>query len=681
MFKSSLQRMSVARFHVSCAKATNQFVAPIKYNNDQLWESSKLNLIKYIENNVDSSAYINHNISINKKNDPSFKKFPKLVQKYWASLPSLNYSHNNSSNVGNQSLLSTVNIDKFMVFIKQGWNSSPIIRSLFKRELIYNSNNIELINKLLLKLKFTTSNKPISKPSDILRWCIDDSLYHNDIITAIDIFLLYYNIHKPTEPPNLNDIKNLISRLKYQHPKYDNIHLKKLIEIYRLLEYYKLSLKLSNFEVLLFCNKALSPDMDPIISKTVLTTLLDSQSDLDTKLAVANGDERLNQINIGYATIDKDYKIRNPTGIYLTWIKIKNLYPSISDHDSRILYKVFKSCSHNRAYRIICVEILSKMEPSHYCNDPLLLPIIIKYITLTKSLKNAQQLMANMEKYTTLENKKLIWSSKRFLSSLLKMQLCFFDASSVDNIIKQITDTYGSLSSTDYEAIVSHLLEKPKMDNIKRALKFVDSIPLDQRFSSYSVLLNKLIESMFAIGPKMKLLVMPLINEILIKADTQDPNHDNPFWSLVSALYIKSLLFPLTSKIPSLIKRNSSSRLDMAKLLYCKNEQFPFLYNHNISINPFLEPHPENIKLKITNMNRFVILKNIAHTALKCSRKDIFLWACAKLYEGGMPMEELVLLWNMTYKHQMRNTKFHSEKEITQCIKKHGSKAFTMMLQ
>ncbi|KAK5781895.1 hypothetical protein RI543_000669 [Arxiozyma heterogenica] len=680
MFKSSLQRIPIARFHVSFARATNQCAVPIKHNNNELWESSRLNLIKYIENNVDLSTSINPNVTIYKKDGSTCKRFPKLVQKYWNSFSTLNYLHNNISNTKNQSLLLTVNIDKFMVFIKQGWDSS-IIRSLFKKELIYNSSNIKFINKLLSTLRTTTYNKPIAKSSDILQWCVDDSLSNNDIITAIDIFLLYYKINKSIDPPNLNDVKNLISKLKYQNPKYDNIHLKSLIQIYDLLESYNLPLKLSDFEVLMFCNKALSPDMDPIISKTILTVLLDSQSTLSSKLIGPTGNERLNQINIGYATIDRDYKIRNPTGIYLTWIQIKDLYSSFSDHDSRILYKVFKSCSQNRTYRIICVEMLSKMKPSHYCNDPLLLPIIIKYITLTKSLKNAQHLMTNMEKYTTIENKKLIWSSKRFLSSLLKMQLCFFDAGSVDNIIKQIIGTYGSLSSADYQAIVSHLLEKPKMDNIKRALKFVDSIPLDQRFSSYSVLVNKLIESIFAMESKMKLLVMPLINEILIKAHTQDPHHDNPFWSLISALYIKSLLFPLTSRIPYLSQKNSSSRLDMAKLLYCKSDEFPFLYNSNTSINPFSEPHPKNIKLKITNMNRFVILRNIAHTALKCSRKDIFLWACSKLYKGGMPIEELILLWNITYKHQIRNTKFQSKKEIIQCIEKYGSKAFKIMLQ
>lgn len=132
-----------------------------------------------------------------------------------------------------------------------------------------------------------------------------------------------------------------------------------------------------------------------------------------------------------------------------------------------------------------------------------------------------------MEKYTTMASKRLIWSSKRFFSALLKMQLCFFNTKSADNVLKQNTETYGSLSSSEYEAIVSNLLEKPNMTNIKRALRFVNSFPLDQRLFSYKVLLNKLNEAIFFMGLNMKCLAMPLINEIFVKANVQDPEHRN----------------------------------------------------------------------------------------------------------------------------------------------------------
>ena len=119
-----------------------------------------------------------------------------------------------------------------------------------------------------------------------------------------------------------------------------------------------------------------------------------------------------------------------------------------------------------------------------------------------------------------MASKRLIWSSKRFFSALLKMQLCFFNTKSADNVLKQNTETYGSLSSSEYEAIVSNLLEKPNMTNIKRALRFVNSFPLE-------VLLNKLNEAIFFMGLNMKCLAMPLINEIFVKANVQDPEHRN----------------------------------------------------------------------------------------------------------------------------------------------------------
>lgn len=114
------------------------------------------------------------------------------------------------------------------------------------------------------------------------------------------------------------------------------------------------------------------------------------------------------------------------------------------------------------------------------------------------------------------------------------------------------------------------------MVNIKRALKIVDSISLDQRLSSYSVLLNKLIEAIFSMGPNMKCLAMLLINEILVKAHAQDPEHSNPLWSLVSALYIKSLLFPLTSKTLYLPKTNLPQNWIQPNYYFVKMKNSPF---------------------------------------------------------------------------------------------------------
>lgn len=665
MFKVPFQRIRVAKFNTS--PLVRQTAIPSKTEPHELWEFSRSKLIDYIETN--ESAAPTFQLA---RND-----FSKMLQIYWSSIPSSPLLKNNSS------ILSNIDYNKFILFTKQRWQYSPLIRSLFMRELIYNCDNIQLITNLLTLLEVKLPDPEITTPFDVLKWCINESVHKKDIITAIDLYLLYYKINVDSIP-QWDYANSLISALKYQHPKYDNIHLKRLIEIIRLLQKHNIPLLFSNYDILLLCNKALSPDVDQLVSKTLLDMLLGSQLNVGKNLNQRLSQQEMsavkkNQLKVGYSLIDKDYEIRNQTGIHLAWIRIKDILPSFSDHDSRILYKVFNSSCQNRAYRDVCVEMMEKMNPHSYCNDPLMIPTIVKYISITKSLEKARILMADMEKYTTTENKKMIWSSRRFLSSLLRMQLVYFDAESVDKIIKQITETYGSLSSTDFEVIVSHLLSRPSMANIKRTLQFVDSVPLDQRLSSYVALLNKLTESVFSRGPKMKPLVMPLINEILAKAHAQDPEHKNRIWTVVSALYIKSILFPITSR-----KRTTSnldtSTLDLAKLLYCKTEE-SHTTNNTITVNPFTEPHSHNITLKITKNNRFVILRNIAHTSLKCSRQDIFRWACTQLYKEGMPVEELILLWNITFKHQFRKTNYRSKEEIKLALTKHGINAFDKLLQ
>ncbi|CAL9727535.1 cytochrome B pre-mRNA-processing protein 1 [Monosporozyma unispora] len=666
MFKLSLQRIPVATF--STSPLIRETLIPIKTKADEQLESSRSALIKYIETN---ESFVTPNKF--KLND-----FSKNLRVYWSHLPSSSLQNNPSS------ILSKVDCPKFILFTKQRWQSSPLVRSLFMRELICNCTNTELINKLITLLEVKLPDPLLSTPLDVLKWCINKSLHKKDVVTAIDLFLLFYKVN--TEAiPQWDYAKQLISALKYQHPRYDNIHLKKLTEVIQLLKKHRIRILLSNFDVSLLCNKALSPDVESLVSKNVLGILLDSQ------LIGLNSDNLFpsqqemsviekNQLKLGYTLIDKDYKIRNQTGVHLAWIQIKDIYPFFSDHDSRILYKVFESSCQNRAYRDVCVEMLKMMNPEKYCNDPLLISAIIKYVSTTRSLKQARSLMTNMEKFTTPENKKLIWASRRFLSSLLRMQLVYFEAESVDNIIKQITETYGSLSASDYAAIVSHLLSKPTLSNIKRALQFVDSVPLDRRFSSYIVLLNKLTETVFSRGLKLKPLVMPLINEILIKAHEQDPEHYNRIWSVTSAIYVKTILLPLTTKNATLANNTDTSALDLAKLLYCKNEE-GCIPSSDTTTNPFLESHPTNIKLKINDTNRFVILRNIAHISLKCARKDIFLWSCTQLYREGMPVEELIFLWNMTFKHQFRKNSYHSKFEIKQALDKHGIQAFENLLQ
>ena len=86
----------------------------------------------------------------------------------------------------------------------------------------------------------------------------------------------------------------MISKISYQDPKYNTLHLKKLNETYHWLKPYGLSLRSSNFEELMLCNKVPSAGMYSMISKVILTFLLEIQRVLHSELSdTTNGNENL----------------------------------------------------------------------------------------------------------------------------------------------------------------------------------------------------------------------------------------------------------------------------------------------------------------------------------------------------------------------------------------------------
>ena len=136
------------------------------------------------------------------------------MQKYWAAFATSNYMRIDKNTSNRCSLVLNVNIEKFISFIKQRWCFSLLVRPLFRKELIYILKNIELFKKLISSLQVTTPGVTISTSYNILQWYINDFLLNNEIITTIEVLLLCYYSHKPKVPPNINDIKNFISRSK-----------------------------------------------------------------------------------------------------------------------------------------------------------------------------------------------------------------------------------------------------------------------------------------------------------------------------------------------------------------------------------------------------------------------------------------------------------------------------------
>ncbi|CCF59413.1 hypothetical protein KAFR_0G03800 [Kazachstania africana CBS 2517] len=548
------------------------------------------------------------------------------------------------------SLLKEVDLPSFVRFISKTKLKSSTARGIYRREIMYNNSDVSFANELVN----TISGEGITfhTKDDVFRWCFFDSLTTNDILMAADIFLLYYSNNNETIDNELT--LKLITALSFQNPPYDKPHLKKFLKLCQLMEKRSSSLTLTRFQLQNLCDKALSLDNTPLLSKLVLTKLMHANFYPSTKT-------RDSKMMVAYKLIDQDYQMRNVSGVFLTWTTIKNHYTSFDKHDPRILYKVFKIAKQNKAYLGVCRELMEKLTPVYYCNDPLLLPVVINYTTQIGDFDQATQLIKDMKENMNDAAQNRRFYRKRTLNSLLKLHLKFHDFSSVDKILKEIVDLFGKLSSSNYQAIISHLLNTEKVDNLKKALKLLNIIEPSERLSAYATLITKLVEWNLAGKSALSRNHLAVINELLTKADKQDPEHLNSLWNIVASLYIKTLLHctnKSSGKSSNTKIKSSTKSLDLAKLIFLKSVNVS--NTKEVDSNPFSTFDPYNIKLKLSSSNKVVILKNIAMVALKCKRKDIFLWCCSMLYQDGMSSIDLMADWNIILKHQFRKSRYES---------------------
>ncbi|CCK71797.1 Cbp1p KNAG_0H03830 [Huiozyma naganishii CBS 8797] len=593
----------------------------------------------------------------------SSKECRNLLRDYWALIPTLPRHHSMIHTALAE--ISDATIAQLLVNFNR---DNQFYCTFLERELIYNAKDLTRVSNIVELVsgesyQFTDSH-------EVLDWCVTTALKMKRISKSLDLYILYYRIF-PNECPNPALANKIISALSFRNPPFDVHHLRRFVDVVNLLQLHDIPLQLNHFQLLILCDKALSMDGgEPLLSKKVLNILLGTN-------ILPQSTSMNSQIRIAYKLIDKDYKINNAAGVYLTWTKIQDFYTSLMKHDSRILYKVFKLFTQNNNYRSVCKELIWKLSPEEYCNDPLLLPVIIHYTTETNSITMAQELLNSMKLHTTAKSQEIIWSSKRFLSALLRLHLKFYDSSSVDKVIKRITELYGSLSAVDYNSIVCHLLQSEKMESVKRAIKLLDTVPKKDSFRAYTSIINKLVEWDIASKNVMKSDMSIFLDEILHKLHGMDPHHVDSLWAVVASLYIKKICSVKKPIAGSPDEDNLG--LNLAKFLFLKSDK-PDFYWDSITVNPFLAADPTAIKLKVTKGNRFVILRNIALTGLKNNRRGTFLWSCSMLYRYGMPVDELVLLWNRTLKHQFRNSQFKTRKEITDTLQEHGVESIAKML-
>ncbi|KOG98421.1 carbohydrate-binding module 1 protein [Saccharomyces pastorianus] len=634
---------------------TERFITVPTWMLRQISHNSRDSLQKQVLFLISTKASLN--------NDDKLK-----IRKYWSEMADYKNLRKQRTALLENSILHKMKIEDFVEFINRTKSSSMTARGLYRRECLYQcKDDLALVNEVVAQVSSAKQLKPLDTPLDTMRWSVDDAFSTADIVMAADLFLLYYKLFTDNVQPDEPYARKIISALAYPNPMHDHVHLVKYLEMNSLFEKrVGNGIRLTRFQLETLSNKALGLSDDaPQLCKAILNKLMNINYFL-----TAESKLRDDQILLAYKSIDENYRRGNVASIYSTWNKIKGHYVSITAHDSRIIYKVLKICTHNRAYRSICSEIFWQLTPEYYCNNPLLLPAIIDFITKRDSLPMAKELMQNISRYTLPENHHIVWLNKRCLSSLLRMHLKFNDSNGVDRVLKQITTNFRSLSQENYQAIIIHLFKTQNLDHIAKAIKLLDTIPPKQAMLAYGSIINELVDWKLASKVKFTDNLMALINELLMKAHDFDPEHRSSLWNVVSSLYIKKLCH--YKKQEGKYVGNTEEDIDLAKLLYLNASKKEKIHWTKSNCNPFIISTPSDVKLKINNQNRFAILRNIALSALQTERIDIFLWACAELYQNGMTIEELRLDWNIMLKHQLRNSEFKTNKEIVQDIKKHG---------
>ncbi|CAI6723127.1 ANL_collapsed_G0027790.mRNA.1.CDS.1 [Saccharomyces cerevisiae] len=239
------------------------------------------------------------------------------------------------------SILHEVKIEDFISFINRTKTSSMTTRGIYRRECLYQcKKNLDLVNQVVFQVSSVRHQKPLTTQLDIMRWCVDDAIGTGDIVMAADLFLL-------------------ISVT--QTHLHDHVHLVKYLQLNSLFESITGGgIKLTRFQLETLSNKALGLSNEaPQLCKAILNKLMNINYSLTNDLKL-----RDDQVLLAYKSIDENYRRGNVASVYSIWNKIKEHYVSISAHDPRIIYKVFKICTHNRAYRSICSEMFWQLTQS-----------------------------------------------------------------------------------------------------------------------------------------------------------------------------------------------------------------------------------------------------------------------------------------------------------------------------
>ena len=563
-------------------------------------------------------------------------------------LPHVNKNNQQSrNNHENISFVNNIAYDKFRDFVLKNKDKSVIVRGLYRRELIYNINDSIIRSKIINDVSGSNNSNSIAK-QDAFVWCLNDTITTNDLTMILDLYILYYKSNPDLKLDKLLASK-LLSTITFNNPKINHIILNQYIQLDDLFKSRDETLMLTNFQFysLDIMTQSLVDNLllQKLMKRKLMTATLES--------SLKHSDKQI-KLNIAYSLIKSDCRINNPAGVHTTWYQIENLFDSITEHDTRVICNVFKIFIKNKSYNDNCTDILKKLPKTYIYNNPLLLPEVLNFISKTSSLELAKEVIQNMREYTSTTIQELLWNSRNYLSALLTMQLEFQDYKNSNETIKRIEELYGSLSSQEYIIIIRELLKKNDTNAVLQTVKFLDSIPLRKRIPLYPAVIDKFLEWNYnKESSPLNKKIFPLINEFLMKAHQEDPGHELSMWEYISSIYIKYL-----------VKANSNSSsqdtkmeyLDLAKYIYIRSTTS--IERGAYSHNPWVVQTPSEIKLKITRINRLVILRTISVSAKAMNREDIYLWCSSVLNDLGVSNSELKTDW--TVKKIARNKRKES---------------------
>lgn len=490
-------------------------------------------------------------------------------------------------------------IPEYKTFVYQ---NSGTYRSFVRWEIIRfaakDSSDVDLQLSKAWETFFNVSPKHNS--ISLLKFLVFEAIEFQDLTNAIDIYIWYFR-QSTNQDPDYSIATKLLTAIAFSAPNQKGTELVKFLELIQFLRTNKPNFHITETTAVQICNKAMSLQDKTTITKKVLDTALGIEHEQNNTI-------RNSQVHASYKLISQDYAKNNPAGVWYNWLSIKDHYTTLMKHDSRIIYKIIRIFTKQRAYRPKCKTLIEKMNPEDYINNGILLHAVISFASSTKNLKLASDILKQMALNDDPKTERYVFTSRLTLSALLRLHLTFRDSTGVERVLKQINSTHKSLTASDYQSIVDHLLKSGKEKDITKAIIMTQNMKGKACLPSIATIVHHLANFPVNKKPFTTINIRALSQNILAKASIADPEHKSKLWDIVAAIFVRSLTtyntktksrstaIQITSNDRSRTVKQSQQPVDFLKFCYLNS-----LKHHNLQItpDPFNAPDPKSVLLKL----------------------------------------------------------------------------------